>query len=285
MSKGMGIFFQRYINDPTGRNRCWTPLTIREIRMKTSYHLTPSRMATKYQALKRTWRNRTPALKQLESGDAINNHRQHHCSSEQLPTGLERCRTPLWVLNSKWKQDWEHICTSELTTAASFPWTEGGNTPRVQGECSKQRYIDAQQNTPPPQAIAWMNWETPITKRHTCHDSMSTRHPMSANPQREQTAVVPGAAGRRTGRVTALRHRKNPADCLQSNAEWLRWELKSTGCSSGGPGLDSWHLHGSSPPSVAPAPGSHDGFWHNPQAPGIQAAHKHTCRPNSQNMK
>lgn len=91
MSKGMGIFFfQRYTNDPTGRT-----LTIREIRMKTSYHLTPSRMATKYQALKRTWRNRTPALKQLESGDAINNHRQHHCSSEQLPTGLERCRTPL----------------------------------------------------------------------------------------------------------------------------------------------------------------------------------------------
>lgn len=100
-----------------------------------------------------------------------------------------------------------------------------------------------------------------------------------------RTAVVPGAAGRRTGRVTASRHRKNPADCLPSNAEWLRWELKSTGCSPGGPGVDSWHLHGSSPPSVAPAPGSHDGFWHNPQALGIQAVHKHTCRLNSQHMK
>lgn len=54
-----------------------------------------------------------------------------------------------------------------------------------------------------------------------------------------RTAVVPGAAGRRTGRVAASRHRKNPADCLPSNAEWLRWEPKR-GLSAEEHGLLSW---------------------------------------------
>lgn len=54
---------------------------------------------------------------------------------------------------------------------------------------SPTRMLEAKvqrRSTLPPQARAWMNCETPITKRQTCHDSTFIGHLWSANPQRER---------------------------------------------------------------------------------------------------
>ena len=49
--------------------------------------------------------------------------------------------------------------------------------------------------------------------------------------------------------------------------------VKSTGCSSRGPGFNSQHLHGSSQLSVTPVPGD------------VMSTYRHICRPSSMRIK